>query len=175
MTFLKVTGEKRHENLDQLLVFLELMKRADIARNMLNEAIKKHSKNTEGLLKKAEEIIEREIYGYAGNTSKRTGNLLESILVGENSNEDYPLTVGSDPLIAPAIAGQDAYQYSYLGFFEDPSFGEGSFIPPRDDNTAPSRYRPFMEFWNEELSKEFTDIVHREVNSLIKSRMPRKG
>jgi hypothetical protein len=175
---LSIKRNKAGDNLSSLLVFLEFMRKGEFDRDLAERFTRKSTK--ERFLKIAKSIILNEIYGVnVESDASRTGSIYNSIRVDGHappvtgfSNAGH-LIVYSDPRIAPAISGKDKGSYSYLGFFENPNIGEGSFIQPKG-TLAPSRYRPFLSVMTNELKEEATTTVNELSKAAILKRIPRK-
>jgi hypothetical protein len=167
-------GLTRSSAIDRLVKFIEFMQTVDDADSMFLNTCFRYWITDNNLAKLTEEgrrVILEEIYAKASSPDS-TGGAYRSIKAVQS--DKGVITVFSDPAEAPAIAGQDAYTYSRVAFFEDPDrFGLGSFIPVRGTLTR-NRYRPFITPLSTAISEMGTIIFHKAARSTIQLRLPRQ-
>jgi hypothetical protein len=172
MTLLKLRGlyDSKVNSLSHLISLLKNIE----SGSFIDKTIKDIPKNKEKISKlrdTSRNVIMSEVYNkWPEGKYERTYQLLESFDVFSRS--DGGIKVASDFDVASSKTGSDEGIYSYAGFFQEPSFGQGSFIHPRDDDRHPVRYRPYMRLLSEALSNEFSNIVHSLFISHIKRSMP---
>lgn len=119
-------------------------------------------------------IIDTLIYQAYPDPGTRTGNLHDSfkVIVGRGQKKSAYLAVYSDPRVATTKTGVAAGFTSYAAFFENPEFD--SFLPPKEDPTSPSKYRPFFQFLSEEIHRFTATQAHAAHTRTIKRRIPKK-
>jgi hypothetical protein len=116
------------------------------------------------------QVVEEEIYSIGSSTGR-----IKRSFTAEPTDEG--VAAYSDPSVAPSkgpFKSGSPEEYSYAAFFERPA-EFNSFIPPRDDPSNETRYRPFMTPMVQAVKVVSTQRALKSVLSNIRAHQPRKG
>lgn len=116
------------------------------------------------------QVVEEEIYSIGSST----GRIKRSFTAAPTEDG---VAAYSDPSVAPSkgpFSSGSPEEYSYAAFFERPA-EFNSFIPPRDDPSSETRYRPFMTPMVQAVRVVATQRALKSIVSNLRKHQPKKG